>query len=70
MSKILMVLKSIAYLAIALVAGFIMGDEFQERKLRAELRALCYEESLSRVGGDADELTSMIIKFQCRNTVP
>lgn len=65
-----LVMKSAAYLAIALAIGYVLGDEINQRKLRADLRAVCYEQSMGRFNGEVDELTDLVIQFQCRNAVP
>ena len=70
LSRLALVIKAICYLAIAGLVGCILGDEFQQRKLRADLRSLCYEQMLERMGGEANELQDAVIQYQCRNSIP
>lgn len=64
------VLKGFVYCLVGMCLGYIIGDEIQQRHLRAELRNACYEESVRRLGQDPDKLQNLVIEYQCRNAIP
>lgn len=70
LSALAVLVKLACYLMVGLSLGYIVGDEINQRKLRAELRELCYEQALDRHGGDLDKLSSLVAQYQCRNAVP
>ncbi len=65
-----MILKVACFALVGAALGYIIGDEIEQRKLRSDLRSLCQEEFISRMGEPQDELAELIIKYQCRNAIP
>lgn len=70
LSYLALVIKYLAFLAFAAVVGYIAGDELEQRKLRADLRAVCAEQFVERMGEPENELAELIVKYQCRNAIP
>lgn len=70
LSYLALVIKYLAFLAFAAVIGYIAGDELEQRKLRADLRAVCAEQFVERMGEPENELAELIVKYQCRNAIP
>ena len=65
-----LVIKCIAYLAVGLALGYILGDEINQRKLRADLRQVCAEQFVEKMGKPENELAELIVQYQCRNAIP
>lgn len=63
-------LKVAAYVIIGSAIGYLVGDEIEQRKLRADLRSLCAEEFVARMGEPENEMAELIVKYQCRNAIP
>lgn len=63
-------IKSVALIVLAAALGYVLGDEIEQRKLRAELRAVCFEQTAAQFGGEVDELGELVINYQCRNAIP
>ena len=70
LSYLALVIKYLAFLIFAAVVGYIAGDELEQRKLRADLRAVCTEQFVERMGEPENELAELIVKYQCRNAIP
>lgn len=70
LSYLALVIKYLAFLIFAAVVGYIAGDELEQRKLRADLRAVCAEQFVERMGEPENELAELIVKYQCRNAIP
>ena len=63
-------IKSLALPILAAAASYVLGDEIQQRKLRADLRSVCAEQFIERMGEPENELAELIVKYQCRNAIP
>jgi hypothetical protein len=63
-------LKIAAYALVGIALGYIIGDEIEQRKLRADLRSLCAEEFVARMGEPENEMAELIVAYQCRNAIP
>jgi hypothetical protein len=65
-----MILKIACFALVGLALGYIVGDEIEQRKLRADLRAICAEQFVERMGEPESELAELVVKYQCRNAIP